>query len=463
VGEKQTDFGEPGRNVTSKRRKLKISHILLLLLLIGVVTFTLYRLNLKKKLRARIEAIRTDGYPATLYELDQWYSIPKMAENAADIILDSFDYYNEPADKELPPLIGGAELPARTESLPEDMKTIISKYLNDNQKSIELLHEAASLEYSRYPVDFTLGTGTRIDHLGNLRQSLILLQLEAVYSAENDRQEASIQSINSIFGIARSLNKEPTTVSQLARLTYESQAVKTLECVINKTDFSDEQLVEFSQAFVNAQELSGHGIWRAFAGERCMVMTFFAEPRTLTREMIGRQTLPAPILELYKASGLADKDAIAYLDLMESYININKLPMHERRIAAERISSKRKTTSKIHVILRTFLPSFSGVINCDLRTIAGLRNAQVALAIQRYRLSKGKLPDQLTELVPDYLDSVPRDPYDGKELRYKKLDRGFLVYSIGEDLSDDGGTEIPKTSKEKKEIRNWDITFIVEK
>lgn len=455
MGEKQA--------IPGKKRKLKISHILLLMLLTGAVIFTLYRLSLKMKLRARIEAIRAASYPATLYELDQWYSIPDTSENAADIILDSFDYYNEPADKELPPWIGGAELPARTESLPDDMRTIISNYLSSNQKSIELLHEAASLEYSRYPVDFTLGAGTRIDHLVNLRQSLILLQLEAVYSAENGKQEASIQSIKSIFGIARSLNKEPTTVSQLARLTYESRAVKTLECVINKTDFSDEQLDELSQAFVNAQVLSNPGIWRAFAGERCMAMTFFAEPRTLTREIIGRKTLPAPILELYKASGLADKDAIAYLDLMESYININKLPLHERRTAAERISSKRKTTSKIHVILRTFVPSFSGVINCDLRTIAGLRNAQVALAIQRYRLAKSELPDQLKDLIPDYLSSIPLDPYDGKELRYKKLERGFVVYSIGEDLSDNGGTEIPQTSKEKRKIRNWDITFVVEK
>lgn len=449
--------------ISGKRRKLKISYILLLLLLAGVVIFTLYRLSLKKKLRARIEAIRAAGYPTTLYELDQWYSIPETSKNAADIILDSFDYYNEPADKKLPPLIGGAELPARTESLPEDMRTIISKYLDDNQKSIELLHEAASLEYSRYPVDFTLGTGTRIDHLGNLRQSLILLQLEAVYSAENGRQEASIQSINSIFGIARSLNKEPTTVSQLARLTYESRAVKTLECVINKTDFSDEELDDLSHTFVNAQLLSSPGIWRAFAGERCMVMTFFAEPKTLTREIIGRHAPPGPILELYKASGLAEKDAIVYLDLMESYIDINKLPLHERRRAAGRISSQRKTISKFRFILKSLVPSFSGVINCDLRITALLRNAQVALAIQRYRLAKSKLPDRLKDLVPDYLSSIPLDPYDGKELRYKKLDTGFVVYSIGEDLSDDDGTEIPKTSKEKKEIRNWDVTFIVEK
>ena len=192
-------------------------------------------------------------------------------------------------------------------------------------------------------------------------------------------------------------------------------------------------------------------------------MSFFAEPRTLANGIIGHRALPAPIYDLYKASGLADKDAIVYLDLMESYINIDQIPLHERRAVAERISSKRKTISKIHVILRTFVPSFSGVINSDLRTTAGLRNAQVALAIQRYRLAKIKLPDQLKNLIPDYLSSIPLDPYDGKELRYKKLETGFVVYSIGEDLSDNGGTEMPQNSKERRKIRNWDITFIIEK
>jgi hypothetical protein len=65
------------------------------------------------------------------------------------------------------------------------------------------------------------------------------------------------------------------------------------------------------------------------------------------------------------------------------------------------------------------------------------------------------------DLVPNYLESVPIDPFDGKELRYKKLESGYVVYSIGENLSDDGGTEMPSTSIERQRIQNWDITFII--
>jgi len=41
--------------------------------------------------------------------------------------------------------------------------------------------------------------------------------------------------------------------------------------------------------------------------------------------------------------------------------------------------------------------------------------------------------------VPDYLDAVPTDPFDGEPLRYRQFAGGYKVYSIGRDLVDDGG------------------------
>ena len=98
----------------------------------------------------------------------------------------------------------------------------------------------------------------------------------------------------------------------------------------------------------------------------------------------------------------------------------------------------------------------------DLGATAQMRVALVGLAIERYRLAVGKLPDLLGELVPGYLDSLPRDPFDGAELRYKRLGKGYVVYSIGQDGSDDGGREHPRGER-KDPDENWDVTFIVER
>jgi hypothetical protein len=109
------------------------------------------------------------------------------------------------------------------------------------------------------------------------------------------------------------------------------------------------------------------------------------------------------------------------------------------------------------------MPALGRVTTSDIRGIAQLRAGRVGLAIQRYRLAEGKLPDALARLVPTYLDAVPKDPFDGNDLRYKELETGFVVYSIGEDGSDDGGKEEPPKRKRGTEPANWDVTFTVER
>jgi len=76
----------------------------------------------------------------------------------------------------------------------------------------------------------------------------------------------------------------------------------------------------------------------------------------------------------------------------------------------------------------------------EAASTALLRGAQTALAIERHRLQNhGQLPESLEALVPQLIASVPRDPFDGRPLRYKKLEKGYAVYSVGNNGKDDGG------------------------
>jgi type II secretory pathway pseudopilin PulG len=152
-------------------------------------------------------------------------------------------------------------------------------------------------------------------------------------------------------------------------------------------------------------------------------------------------------------------DAIIYLDLMSDYIKATQLPPYQRQEAASAVDTKFGKTSRIHILLHIIMPALSRCTTTDVRIAAQLRTAQTGLAIERYRLAAGKLPDTLAELIPAYLDAVPKDPFDGKDLRYKKLETGFVVYSIGEDGDDDGGKERPR--KRTAPPAPWDVTFIV--
>jgi hypothetical protein len=442
-----------------KCRRLKVSHVLIILLLVCMGLYVYYRLHSKSQLQTRIDAIRAAGYTVTCAELDKWYSIPENVENAAYTITDAFSYYKQ-WDKEKSkslPVVGQAALPPRTEPLPEEMKTLIAQYVADNNEALKLLHAAASIEHSRYPIDLSAGFETNVPNLSELRGAVFLLKLEAILHTENGESNLAVRSVRSCFGVARSLAKEPVMVSQLVRSACQSLAVTTIEYCINRIEFADEQLVELIESVNNAESISDMSC--AFVGERCMGISFFKAPGSVNPDLINGIPF-RPILELYKAIGLADADEIIYLDLMDGYIKSAQLPLEKRLDAVKAVEARLQSTSKAHILLHVMMPALSRVITIDIRNIAHLRTTRVGLALERYRLADGKLPDNLTELVPGYLESVPKDPFDGKDLRYKKLEAGFIVYSIGEDQIDDGGKEKDLRTTESP---NWDVTFIVER
>jgi hypothetical protein len=73
------------------------------------------------------------------------------------------------------------------------------------------------------------------------------------------------------------------------------------------------------------------------------------------------------------------------------------------------------------------------------RHLAELRCGATALAVERYRLEHRAWPRDLAALAPAYLKEAPKDPYDGRPLRYRRTGDGVVVYSVGPDLADNEG------------------------
>ena len=67
---------------------------------------------------------------------------------------------------------------------------------------------------------------------------------------------------------------------------------------------------------------------------------------------------------------------------------------------------------------------------------------QVALAAQAYFRDRGEFPARLADLQPDYLASLPDDPYSPQPLPviYRRSGNGAVVYSRFDNEVDDGGT-----------------------
>jgi len=56
-------------------------------------------------------------------------------------------------------------------------------------------------------------------------------------------------------------------------------------------------------------------------------------------------------------------------------------------------------------------------------------------------LKNGKIPDSLEDLVPEYLPQLFEDPFNNFELlKYKKINKEWVVYSLGPDKQDNQGS-----------------------
>lgn len=94
------------------------------------------------------------------------------------------------------------------------------------------------------------------------------------------------------------------------------------------------------------------------------------------------------------------------------------------------------------VMLKAFQPGTRSVAIAETRAIARERVLLAGFALAAFRGEHGAYPELLAELVPSVLAEVPLDPCSGKDLVYRRTADGFVLYSVGDDMQDNGGTPL---------------------
>ena len=77
----------------------------------------------------------------------------------------------------------------------------------------------------------------------------------------------------------------------------------------------------------------------------------------------------------------------------------------------------------------------------ECRRVTMLRMLIIKLALRAYELDHGALPQSLSQLVPDYLPTVPIDPFSDKPFHCEltNMASGYTIRSFGPDRDDDNG------------------------
>jgi hypothetical protein len=388
------------------------------------------------RLNAKLDAIRQAGYPITLAECNAWYVEPPAVENAALLYADAFAALS-PVEPTSP------------------------TFLAENQRALDLLHQAGSRNKCRYPIDMTKGAFTLLPHLQAIKKGAQLLSQAALNHATKGEIGLSAQSLLDGLHLARSLEEEPMFISHLVQVASEAIIQTGLESVLNQKAFTDEQLVRLQAAFRDAE--SGAVMTRSLAGERCLGIALFQMPPLEQAKVFAQIDGEIKTLDTqaYQKSYTYKVDFDFFLSHMDEYIAATTLPYPKGlEVTTEWAAQVSETKSKGYHISGSILPTLESSLERAAECAGRLRVAQTALAVERYRLAhQNALPDSLGELAPRFVDPVPVDPFDGQPLRYTKTSpQGFVIYSIGKDRKDSGGTPRPTGAKSDA---LYDLTFVV--
>ena len=392
------------------------------------------------------------------------------AENGALIVTQAFALLRTFPDNRSNEIVRLQNL-NRTNEWGAGTRELAETYVQTNAPALARVREALQLSRFRYPVDFSYGLETDFRHLAKLREMGRISAMAAALDAEAGRAGQWPEEVELQLKLAGTLDDEPALMAHLVRNAIIVTAVRATERSLNSVSPGEEACQRLQAAFTHAGETNLLPL--ALAGERAMTIPIFRmswkemqawgqdegpeSPPPKPRTYSGK---PAWFLSL---TGFEERDLNFYLQTMDKGISLAALaPPASLTFSNDLESANTVARKRFYILSGLLLPSLSKVIVREATMQANIRLATTALAVERFRLARGRLPEGLGELTPQFLDAVPTDPFDGAPLRYRRLARGYMIYSVDADGHDDGGREPPQR-KEPGDKTSYDITFIVER
>ncbi|OWK34790.1 hypothetical protein [Fimbriiglobus ruber] len=370
-------------------------------------------------------------------------ALPPPDRNAAEVAIRAVDL----APKALTDYRAGEEWREATQPnhLPNaaDLRPLIAVH-DQCGEALNLARSVRLMTGGGFRLDFAEpnSLATLLPYTQKIRQTGMLLDIDAVVRAYQGRPNEAIESAHALLNTGRALGDEPTFISQLVRMAVVTISKKATERTLGWGK-PTAGLAELQAAY--ADELAAPRITYGLRGERA---SLFSLMQNLDDGKLGLSGL----VDDKVGSGLRDRATTLFgrkfisgqqatlLEIFGQLLAADKLSGPERDAAFEAVPIPPKDFENF--LIRLLLPAWHKMNAAENRTRAVLGSTVVALACERYRLKFGKWPATLADIPKEILREVPADPYTGEALLYKILPDGAVVYATGPDRIDNGGTSL---------------------
>ncbi len=316
-------------------------------------------------------------------------------------------------------------------------------------RALDIVHQGTLRPACRFERDYANGLQMN-PFLSDLRGLARVLGARARFDAESGRVASAWGLAQSQLKFADALRQEPVFVSQLVRLATIRLSCETIQELCRCAP-PDRQQSRALTGLLQSMD-DNHPLVLAADGERLLIGEWlFNMPKRQLHEALRKEGLTEGYMPglfdwaifhrvTFRPSFLADH--AAYLEYMDESVRIFQSPYsHEDR--------KELATGKYR-LSSILMPAVWRIKEIHLETAARMRITQSGLALVEHKQVHGAFPPTLDALGLQGLV----DPFIDQPLRYRADGDGFVVYSVGKDLKDNGGS-----AKQPKQTTDFDIVW----
>lgn len=341
---------------------------------------------------------------------------------------------------------------------------LLTQDMEDVEAALVQARRMVDYPDGRNPISYSKdGIGTLLPFTHRPRSIVSLLAHDALLRAEEGDVDGALTSCHAAINAGRILGDEPTVISMLVRLSCRMDALARIERALAQGEPSEAALAALQKHL--EMEEQENLLLTGFRGERALLDRFM---KSWQEDGMGWRNL-RQYQGWFNAQPSWKDRVMLWAGLSVAGQRTALLRYGTRAVESAKAPLEQQLTCEAELkALAKGLPPFAhGMIGSPERTVYEtlldsfrrnqtlLRCAIVATALERYRRARGHWPDSLDVLVPDLLRAVPKDPYDGQPLRYRRRADGVVIYAVGLDGKDDGGTKLLRPFVRPPKPEEW--------
>ncbi|MHB8997324.1 MAG: hypothetical protein ACYC63_18935 [Armatimonadota bacterium] len=424
----------PVRSLPS-RLAIGVAWFLAALFLLGIAVWLYAVFTLGSRLDHRLGALRQRGEPTTMAE-----AAPKpvpAARNAAigyQSVL-KVDFAPGAISKREMAGLTDAELNQlsdfRSNPTPEGLEQVRPLLARPSVRhALQTFRRASEKPDCVFPVRWQDGQLALFPHLTKLRNASRLALAQAIVSAADRKPDDAVQWLRVGLRFPRHTLQEPTLIAQLVAYAMYAMVTDTIPAVLAYGDLPQAGTASL-QAELATVDLNAP-LRQALLTERVFGLNMF-DQLAGSMETEGALSWTRRVLINGSARPFWQWQQLHYLDQMDRLIPQTLKPSRETR--STQVSPPARADRFPWDLSSFVLPWFSKIAPNRDQCQARIDMMRLALALNDYHLKHNGSPKTLSQLpLP-----LPQDPFSGKGFVYRPTDGHYVLYSIGQNLKDDGG------------------------